>query len=133
ERQKLRSKLVRQLKMKTSGGTGGGIRVLCYDSSAWVRDNFTRRAAEYNETAPEGFKMSFDYTSDTLSTTSATNSAGYDVICLFVNDDAGAETLKTVSMCGVKMIAMRCAGFDRVDKSMAETLGLTVARVPAYR
>ena len=33
---------------------------------------------------------------------------------------------------GVKMIALRCAGFDRVDLKAAEAHGITVARVPAY-
>ena len=33
---------------------------------------------------------------------------------------------------GVRMIALRCAGFDRVDLKAAEQHGITVARVPAY-
>ena len=36
------------------------------------------------------------------------------------------------SQAGVKMIALRCAGFDRVDLKAAEAHGITVARVPAY-
>lgn len=34
--------------------------------------------------------------------------------------------------CGVKYIAMRCAGFDRVDIEVAKQLGIKVVRVPTY-
>lgn len=49
-----------------------------------------------------------------------------------MNDTASAEVLQTLSLLGVKMIAMRCAGFDRVDTKAAKAFGMTVARVPAY-
>jgi D-lactate dehydrogenase len=39
----------------------------------------------------------------------------YDAICLFVNDTADANVLHILSLLGVKMITMRCAGFDRID------------------
>jgi len=58
--------------------------------------------------------------------------AGYDAVCLFVNDTANSDVLWVLSMGGVKLIAMRCAGFDRVDTKAAQALGLSVARVPAY-
>jgi D-lactate dehydrogenase len=56
----------------------------------------------------------------------------YDAICLFVNDTADANVLRILSLLGVKMIAMRCAGFDRIDTQSAKAHGFTVARVPAY-
>ena len=37
-----------------------------------------------------------------------------------------------VRQLGVQMIALRCAGFDRVDLKAVEQFGITVARVPAY-
>ncbi|WP_166826543.1 2-hydroxyacid dehydrogenase [Thalassoroseus pseudoceratinae] len=57
---------------------------------------------------------------------------GYDAACLFVNDQADAETLEVLADSGVKVLALRCAGFNNVDLNAAERLGLTVVRVPAY-
>lgn len=56
----------------------------------------------------------------------------YEAVCLFVNDTADANVIQVLSMGGVKLIAMRCAGFDRVDTNAAKTFGISVARVPAY-
>ncbi|CAN0453470.1 unnamed protein product, partial [Hapterophycus canaliculatus] len=73
-----------------------------------------------------------DFTSDTLTSSSASAAIGYDAVCLFVNDVADGGVLKTLAKCGVGMVALRCAGFDRVDRDAAQALDLTVARVPAY-
>ena len=54
------------------------------------------------------------------------------VVCAFVNDDLSAPVLEALAEHGVKLIAMRCAGFDRVDLDAAKRLGLQVVRVPAY-
>lgn len=57
---------------------------------------------------------------------------GADVVCAFVNDDLSAPVLAKLAEQGTKLIAMRCAGFDRVDLKAAKELGLQVVRVPAY-
>ena len=57
---------------------------------------------------------------------------GYDAVCVFVNDDVSAEVLEQLSAKGVKLIALRCAGFNNVDLDAAERLNMTVVRVPAY-
>lgn len=66
------------------------------------------------------------------STVTAPLSHGADIVCLFVNDDADAQVIGIFKENGVKMIALRCAGFDRVDLKAAEAAGIRVARVPAY-
>lgn len=110
------------------------VRVLCYDSTSWVTASFKPAIKLFNEKASESNapKIVMEYTADRLSERSATYAAGYDAVCLFVNDNADAEVLKILSLMGVRMIAMRCAGFDRVDTHAAKIFGLTVARVPAY-
>lgn len=55
-----------------------------------------------------------------------------EAACIFVNDVADAETLAALARQGVRLIALRCAGFNNVDLAAARDLGLTVARVPAY-
>ncbi|MUK69623.1 2-hydroxyacid dehydrogenase [Aliivibrio fischeri] len=57
---------------------------------------------------------------------------GADVVCAFVNDDLSAPVLEILAKQGTKLIAMRCAGFDRVDLEAAKKLGMQVVRVPAY-
>lgn len=68
----------------------------------------------------------------TLNPTSAKLAAGFDVACLFVNDDCSAATAKVLAEGGVKLIAMRCAGYDRVDVKACNEAGLRVVRVPTY-
>ena len=57
---------------------------------------------------------------------------GCEVVCAFVNDDLSRAVLEQLACRGVKMIALRCAGFDNVDLVAARELGMVVARVPAY-
>jgi D-lactate dehydrogenase len=51
-------------------------------------------------------------------------SRGYEAVCLFVNDNCDADALKVFAERGVKFIAMRCAGYDRVDVAAAAKLGI---------
>jgi len=53
-------------------------------------------------------------------------------VCAFVNDTLDCNVLTQLSQKGVKLIAMRCAGYNNVDLNAANDLGLTVVRVPAY-
>jgi D-lactate dehydrogenase len=57
---------------------------------------------------------------------------GFDAVCLFVNDDGDEATLKCLADAGVKFIAMRCAGYDRLDLEAAKRLGMRCMRVPTY-
>lgn len=67
-----------------------------------------------------------------LTETTAKMAQGSEVVCAFVNDDLSKPVLQKLANLGVKLIAMRCAGFDRVDLVAAKNLGLQVVRVPAY-
>lgn len=53
-------------------------------------------------------------------------------ICPFVNDKLDAEVLKKLKNQGVKMIALRSAGYNHVDLKTARELGLRVVHVPEY-
>lgn len=57
---------------------------------------------------------------------------GYEAVCAFVNMDLGTETIGILHECGVKLILMRCAGFNNVDLEQAAKFGMTVMRVPSY-
>lgn len=62
----------------------------------------------------------------------ASLAAEFPAVCVFVNDDLGAETLEILAAQGTKLIALRCAGFNNVDLKTATELGMTVVRVPDY-
>ena len=53
-------------------------------------------------------------------------------ICAFVNDILDEAVLSKLSEKGIKIIALRCAGFNNVDTDAAHKLNITVIRVPAY-
>ena len=55
-----------------------------------------------------------------------------DAVCVFVNDDVNRKVIDTLSEYGVKVIALRCAGFNNVDYKYANSKGIKVVRVPAY-
>ncbi|MCE2469125.1 MAG: 2-hydroxyacid dehydrogenase [Dehalococcoidia bacterium] len=57
---------------------------------------------------------------------------GADAACVFVHDRVDADVLERLAGLGVRLVAIRAAGFNNVDLTAAGTLGLTVARVPAY-
>lgn len=57
---------------------------------------------------------------------------GYDVVIAFVNDELDSNTIDAIADMGVKMIALRSAGFNNVDIKAATKKGIVVARVPAY-
>mmetsp|Transcript_24166 Transcript_24166/g.48065 ORF Transcript_24166/g.48065 Transcript_24166/m.48065 type:complete len:412 (+) Transcript_24166:188-1423(+) len=116
---------------RSGEGTGRTIKIMCYDTTSWVRENFEPQIEKFNNEGKD-LKLQMDYTSDRLDVKTAKYAAGYDAVCLFVNDNADTSALWVLSMGGVKFIAMRCAGFDRVDTKAAKALGLSVARVPAY-
>jgi D-lactate dehydrogenase len=58
--------------------------------------------------------------------------AGSNAVCAFVNDRLDQATLAILSRHGVKLVALRSAGFNNVDVLAAQQCGLTIARVPAY-
>lgn len=57
---------------------------------------------------------------------------GSDAVCCFVNDQLSASVLQSLHDYGVKLIVLRCAGFNNVDLEAAKALGMTVCRVPEY-
>ncbi len=57
---------------------------------------------------------------------------GCEAVCAFVNDELDEPALAGLAACGVKLVALRCAGFNNVDLAAAEKLGIRVMRVPEY-
>ena len=57
---------------------------------------------------------------------------GFDAVCSFVNDRIDRETLTALHAAGVRVIALRSAGFNHVDLEAAAALGIAVLRVPEH-
>lgn len=57
---------------------------------------------------------------------------GCEVVCAFINDDLSAPVLRRLATGGTRLIALRSAGYNHIDLPVAEQLGLSVVRVPAY-
>lgn len=55
-----------------------------------------------------------------------------DVVCVFVNDVVNASVIQQLAEKKVKIIALRCAGFNNVDLEAAKKHNVKVCRVPAY-
>lgn len=67
-----------------------------------------------------------------LDATTAGLARGHDAVCIFVNDRADAAVLRELKNVGVRLVALRSAGFNNVDVPEAQRLELPVVRVPEY-
>lgn len=57
---------------------------------------------------------------------------GCEAVCAFVNDRIDGDTIGVLKKEGVKLLAMRCAGYNNVDLAAAKEARIKVVRVPAY-
>lgn len=87
---------------------------------------------EYFTSANKEFKHEITFFEARLKHKTAYLAKGYKVICVFVNDEVDRETISILNELGVKMIALRAAGFNNIDLKAAEEAGILVTRVPAY-
>jgi D-lactate dehydrogenase len=78
----------------------------------------------------ENHALTFFETSLTRNTAKLT--IGFDAVCVFVNDKVDRETIHILSENGIKVIALRCAGFNNVDLEAAKEKNITVLNVPSY-
>ncbi|MCI7099388.1 MAG: 2-hydroxyacid dehydrogenase [Lachnospiraceae bacterium] len=101
------------------------MKILFYDTKSYDKESFEKKRNEYPE-------IQIDYLKSELAPGTAQLARGYDGVCAFVSCDVGTETVKILHECGVKLILMRCAGFNNVDISRAGEFGMKVMRVPGY-
>ncbi|WP_296462369.1 2-hydroxyacid dehydrogenase [Rubinisphaera sp.] len=67
-----------------------------------------------------------------LNEKTASAATGCKVVCIFVNDRADAQAIERLAQQGVKLISLRCAGFNNVDLEACRRHQIEVVRVPAY-
>lgn len=79
----------------------------------------------------ENYDFEIKYFKGHLNKNNVILTQGADAVCIFVNDIAEADVIDAMAQNGVKLLALRCAGFNNVD--LTATQGkMTVVRVPAY-
>ena len=79
-----------------------------------------------------GFELEFWETHLGPHIVDAIKSNVYDAVCVFVNDKLTAPVISALAERGIKVIALRCAGFNNVDMEAVKQHGLRLCRVPAY-
>ena len=77
-------------------------------------------------------KEQFVYLPEALSLATVNKVKGSEAICCFVTDCLNRDVINKLADFGVKLIALRSAGFDHVDIAAANEAGITVVRVPKY-
>ena len=100
------------------------MKIAVYSTKTYDRDFLERENSAQ--------KHEFTYLESRLNIKTALMAGGHDAVCCFVNDDLGPEVLTLLHELGVKMVALRCAGFNNLDRGKLKELGMTAARVPAY-
>ena len=89
--------------------------------------------SELSKDKGEGtYNVDITYFNSRLTNETVHLAEGYEAICIFVNDDASRNVIEALAKGGVKLILLRCAGFNNVDLDACKEYGITVLRVPAY-
>ena len=108
---------------KTPKGKMDMLRIAFFDAKPYDKPSFDQYGREHG--------VSFKYFETKLNEDTVDLARGYDGVCIFVNDVANAAVIDALERMGVKMIALRCAGFNNVDMKHAHKR-IHVLRVPAY-
>ncbi len=99
------------------------MKIAFFDTKPYDKPSFEKYGKEHG--------ISFKYFETKLNEDTAELANGYDGVCVFVNDTVNAKVIDKLTDFGVKIIALRCAGFNNVD--MKHAFGkIHVLRVPAY-
>ncbi len=99
------------------------MKIAFFDTKPYDKPSFDHYGKEHGVT--------FKYFETKLNEDTVDLATGYDGVCAFVNDTVNATVIDRLAALGVKVLALRCAGFNNVD--MKHAFGkLHVLRVPAY-
>ena len=101
------------------------MRILIYDAKKYDVDSFDKELVKFSN-------IEVEYLDTDLSKSTVALAKGYDAVCAFVSSDCGAKVLEKLNEFGIKLLLLRCAGFNNVDIEAADKYGITVLRVPGY-
>ncbi|HQF56879.1 MAG TPA: 2-hydroxyacid dehydrogenase [Fibrobacteria bacterium] len=95
-----------------------------FSAKPWVHQAF--------EPLADSFSAGITWLEPRLEPATAALAAGHEAVCVFVNDQVDAAAIQRMKDVGVRLVALRCAGFNNVDLKAASRAGIGVVRVPAY-
>lgn len=101
------------------------MKILFYDTKSYDKQSFQDALADFEN-------ITIEYTKSDLDPRTAALAEGFDAVCAFVSSDVGTKTLDILHQKKVKLILLRCAGFNNVDIATAKKYGIRVMRVPGY-
>ena len=101
------------------------MKILFYDTKPYDRESFDALAKKYPE-------LEIEYLATDISENTVRLAKGYDAVCVFVASDVSGKIVRALSKRGVRLILLRCAGFNNVDLKACEEENITVMRVPDY-
>ncbi|WP_026898222.1 2-hydroxyacid dehydrogenase [Daejeonella oryzae] len=87
---------------------------------------------EYLEKMNADFGHEITYFDTPLNPLTTDLAIGFDAVCVFVNDKIDQETLRKLAKDQVKIVALRCAGYNNVDLKTALENNIKVVHVPSY-
>ena len=99
-------------------------KIAFFDTRSYDKEAFTKEN--------EKFGYEIDFFDFKLNEKTALTAKDFDAVCVFVNDVVNADVISILKNCGIKIILLRCAGFNNVDLAAADKAGIKVVRVPAY-
>lgn len=99
------------------------VKVAFFDAKSYDKKSFNK--------VNKDFGCEIHYYKERLSMNTVSLSKGKDVVCIFVNAECDAQVINELVKNGVKLVALRCAGFNNVDLNAAKGR-IQVVRVPAY-
>ena len=100
------------------------MKIALFDTKSYDKVHFDEANKEY------GYEIV--YYDPSLNRETAILAKGAAVVCPLVNCTVDQAVIDILKECGVKLIAMRSAGFNNVDYNYALKNGIPVVRVPAY-
>lgn len=101
------------------------MKILFYDTKSYDRESFDAAMQKYPS-------IEIEYISSDLDSRTATLAEGCDAVCAFVSSSADAATLHILHEKGVRLVLLRCAGYNNVDLEKAKEFGVCIMRVPGY-
>jgi len=122
-------KVMHDLRHKAEEHTAKPLRVAFFGTKDYDRIFFSELAKDKGPTA---YNCDIHYFTTRLTPETANLAHGYDAVCIFVNDECPRSVVEELRDGGVRLILLRCAGFNNVDIAAAKECGITVLRVPAY-
>ncbi len=105
------------------------LKVAFFGTKDYDRMFFTELARDKGEGT---YNVDITYFTVRLTAETVKLASGFDAVCIFVNDEAPRPVVEALAKEGVRLILLRCAGFNNVDLDAAKEHGVTVLRVPAY-